>query len=117
MSATKTTKSKKTSTAKVSKAPGKGNTQLEKFFHDSLKDIYWAEKHLTTALPKMQKATTTDELKMRLRNILHKQKNMWTVWNSCLIFLTGSPRRKNVRAWKGLLKREIRSSRKQMKEP
>jgi ferritin-like metal-binding protein YciE len=41
----------------------KSNTQLEKFFHDSLKDIYWAEKHLTKELPKMQKAATTQELK------------------------------------------------------
>jgi ferritin-like metal-binding protein YciE len=42
---------------------GQGNTQLEKLFHDALKDIYWAEKHLTKALPKMQKASTTEELK------------------------------------------------------
>jgi len=42
---------------------GKGNSQLEKYFTDSLKDIYWAEKHLTKALPKMQKAATTEELK------------------------------------------------------
>ena len=39
-----------------------GNTQLEKFFEDSLKDIYWAEKQLLKALPKMQKAATTEEL-------------------------------------------------------
>lgn len=44
------------------KAAGEGNTQLEKLFFDSLKDIYWAEKHLTKALPKMQKAATTEEL-------------------------------------------------------
>jgi len=36
---------------------------LREFFTDSLKDIYWAEKHLTKALPKMVKAATTDELK------------------------------------------------------
>lgn len=30
----------------------KGNTQLEKYFEDALKDIYWAEKHLIKALPK-----------------------------------------------------------------
>lgn len=42
---------------------GESNSQLEKFFHDSLKDIYWAEKHLTKELPKMQKAATTQELK------------------------------------------------------
>src|ERR1700750_765860 len=35
---------------------------LEKFFHDSLKDIYWAEKALMKALPKMQKKTTTEQL-------------------------------------------------------
>jgi ferritin-like metal-binding protein YciE len=35
---------------------------LEKFFMDALKDVYWAEKALTEALPKMQKAATTDEL-------------------------------------------------------
>ena len=32
-------------------------------FVDGIKDIYWAEKHLTKALPKMQKAATTEELK------------------------------------------------------
>ena len=32
------------------------------FFVDELKDIYWAEKHLTKALPKMQKAATSEQL-------------------------------------------------------
>lgn len=58
-SKTSPAKSKKASS---NKAAGEGNTQLEKFFVDSLKDIYWAEKHLTKALPKMQKAATTEEL-------------------------------------------------------
>jgi len=35
---------------------------LEDFFMDALKDIYWAEKALTEALPKMQAAATTEEL-------------------------------------------------------
>jgi ferritin-like metal-binding protein YciE len=39
-----------------------GNKQLENFFMDALKDIYWAEKHLTKALPKMKKAATTGQL-------------------------------------------------------
>jgi ferritin-like metal-binding protein YciE len=46
-----------------SSATKQQNPQLEKFFEDALKDIYWAEKHLTKALPKMQKSATTDELK------------------------------------------------------
>jgi ferritin-like metal-binding protein YciE len=43
---------------------------LEKFFYDSLKDIYWAEKHLTKALPKMKKAATSEELKAALEEHL-----------------------------------------------
>lgn len=39
------------------------HSMLREFFIDSLKDIYWAEKHLTKALPKMQKAATSEELK------------------------------------------------------
>ena len=56
-------KSKAAAQAGKAEGSGKGNTQLAKFFEDSLKDIYWAEKHLTKALPKMHKAATTDELK------------------------------------------------------
>ena len=48
---------------KNAKATQETNSQLQKFFEDSLKDIYWAEKSLTKALPKMQKAATTEELK------------------------------------------------------
>jgi ferritin-like metal-binding protein YciE len=51
------------SNGRTQSAVGAGNSQLEKFFHDSLKDIYWAEKHLVKALGKMRKAATTDELK------------------------------------------------------
>jgi ferritin-like metal-binding protein YciE len=64
MANTKTpAKAAKKKAAAKSSGMGQGNTQLEKFFQDSLKDIYWAEKHLTKALPKMMKAATTDELK------------------------------------------------------
>ncbi|MHA4846765.1 YciE/YciF ferroxidase family protein [Flavitalea antarctica] len=53
---------------------GQGNTQLEKYFHDALKDIYWAEKHLTKALPKMHKAATTDELKTAIEDHIEQTK-------------------------------------------
>ena len=46
------------------------NSQLEKLFTDSLKDIYWAEKHLTKTLPKMKKKATTDELKSAIEEHL-----------------------------------------------
>lgn len=48
----------------ASRAAGsKSNSLLEKFFVDSLKDIYWAEKHLVKALNKMQKSATDQQLK------------------------------------------------------
>jgi len=46
------------------------NTMLEKFMVDSLKDMYWAEKHLTKALPKLEKAATSEELKQALQDHL-----------------------------------------------
>jgi len=36
---------------------------LTKLFVDEIKDIYWAEKHLTKALPKLEKAATSNALK------------------------------------------------------
>jgi len=38
------------------------NPEFHEFFVDELKDIYWAEKHLVKALPKMKKAATSPEL-------------------------------------------------------
>jgi ferritin-like metal-binding protein YciE len=52
------TKSKKP-TGKTGKME---NSEFHDFFIDELKDIYWAEKHLATALPKMQKASTSPDL-------------------------------------------------------
>ena len=49
--------------------------EFKEFFIDELKDIYWAEKHLTKALPKMQKAATSDELKNAFAEHLEITKN------------------------------------------
>lgn len=62
----------RSSSSGTSKSPGNAsNTSsqdeqsslLEELFLDELKDIYWAEKHLVKALPKMAKAATSDELR------------------------------------------------------
>lgn len=45
-------------------------TMLNELFLDELKDIYWAEKHLTKALPKMRKAATSQELAAAFENHL-----------------------------------------------
>jgi len=44
------------------KHPGMQASQLMKLFEDQLKDIYWAEKALTKAIPKMIKNATSGEL-------------------------------------------------------
>ena len=59
------TATKKTTT-KAKKPTGKTgkmeDSEFHDFFVDELKDIYWAEKHLVKALPKMKKAATSPEL-------------------------------------------------------
>ncbi|MGM9478096.1 YciE/YciF ferroxidase family protein [Pedobacter sp. GSP4] len=52
-------KTKGTTASKTGKIE---NTEFHEFFVDELKDIYWAEKHLAKALPKMKKAATSPEL-------------------------------------------------------
>jgi ferritin-like metal-binding protein YciE len=63
-----TSNKKKSSTRKSNNSNYKAgiaseDSMLKEFFIDELKDIYWAEKHIVTTLPKMQKAATSEELK------------------------------------------------------
>jgi ferritin-like metal-binding protein YciE len=44
-----------------------GSTELETFFLDSIKDLYWAEQHLTEALPRMRDNATTSELQSAIK--------------------------------------------------
>ena len=56
----------KKKTGRAPGTPGEHETKegpLYKFFHDSLKDIYYAEQKLTQALQKMADSATTEELK------------------------------------------------------
>jgi len=71
--ATKTKPTVKKSAKKKSKPVkdyGMEHSQLMELFEDSLKDIYWAEKALTKALPKMSKKATSPELIKALENHL-----------------------------------------------
>ncbi|WP_159728066.1 ferritin-like domain-containing protein [Sphingobacterium sp. 18053] len=53
----------KNATKKTSGQTGKmKDSEFHGFFVNELKDIYWSEKHLVKALPKMQKAATSEEL-------------------------------------------------------
>jgi ferritin-like metal-binding protein YciE len=70
-------KSKSTGRQPAKKSSNNGKTsapdqrsQLQELFENELKDIYWAEKALTKALPKMIKNATSDELINALENHL-----------------------------------------------
>ncbi len=43
---------------------------LNELFLDTLKDIYYAEKNILKALPKMAKAANSDKLRARFRKAL-----------------------------------------------
>lgn len=53
---------------------GAAHEKLHELFVDGLKDIYWAEKALTKALPKMIKNATSEELAEALTNHLEETK-------------------------------------------
>lgn len=73
-SKTKTTAAAKkpatSSKTKAVKPKASAADGLRELFEDSLKDIYWAEKALTKALPKMAKNATSENLKTALEDHL-----------------------------------------------
>jgi ferritin-like metal-binding protein YciE len=69
MATTKSTHATSEMTADVNESA------LNELFIDELKDIYWAEKHLTKALPKMAKAATSGELRTAIENHLSETEN------------------------------------------
>jgi ferritin-like metal-binding protein YciE len=68
--APKTASKASTTSRGVVKAKSTAAEGLRELFVDSLKDIYWAEKALTKALPKMAKNATTANLVEGLNNHL-----------------------------------------------
>jgi ferritin-like metal-binding protein YciE len=63
---------KKAAPKKASSEYGMEESKLMKLFEDELKDIYWAEKALTKALPKMAKNATNEDLIAALENHLEE---------------------------------------------
>lgn len=96
------TPAKKSTQGNKNAAPG--NTQLEKLFHDALKDMYWAEKHLTKALPKMQKAATTAELQSAIEAHLAQTEEHVTRLEKVFESIGQKAQAKKCDAMEGLLK-------------
>lgn len=104
MPTTKSAPKKKSASKQQQQAAGKGNTQLEKLFHDAIKDIYWAEKALTKALPKMQKAATTEELKSAIEEHIGQTEGQIDRLEQVFEIMGKKPQAKKCDAMEGLIK-------------
>lgn len=99
------TTTKKTSTGKSTKTPAKKNAakELKDLFENSLKDIYWAEKALVKALPKMQKNATDKKLKTAIEGHLMETEIHVKRLEECFKSLKRKPQAKKCDAMQGLL--------------
>jgi len=80
------------------------SSALREFFIDSLKDIYWAEKHLTKALPKMAKKATSDELRAALEKHLAETENQVVKLEQVFAVIDEKAVAKKCEAMEGLIK-------------
>jgi ferritin-like metal-binding protein YciE len=99
--ATKTTK--KAGAVAASRTP-EAESALKELFVDEIKDIYWAEKHLASALPKMIKGATSEDLKQTISTHLEETKNQITRLESVFASIGEKAVAKKCLAMEGLLK-------------
>jgi len=77
--------------------------ELKDLFEDGLKDIYWAEKALTKALPKMQKNATSAKLKKAIGDHLVQTENHVKRLEDCFASLGKKAQAKKCDAMQGLI--------------
>jgi ferritin-like metal-binding protein YciE len=94
----------KTETRQPGMGAGRTESALNELFIDELKDIYWAEKHLTSALPKMAKAATSDELRTAIENHLAETENHVTRLEQAFESIGEKAVAKKCEAMAGLIK-------------
>lgn len=80
-------------------------TKLKELFIEELRDIYWAEKHLVKALPKMRKACTSQELANAFEDHLAVTEGQVGRVEQVFELLDMAPRAKSAKPWKVWLKR------------
>ena len=77
---------------------------LDTLFHDTLKDIYFAEKAITKALPKMAKAAQSDELRNAFTTHLEQTKGHVGRLEQVFELMGKKPQSKPCEAIKGIVK-------------
>lgn len=112
----KQTKSRKSSTASsgntqkqnktrsAASTPMQMDEMLEKLFTDQLQDMYYAEKLLTKALPKMSKAASTEELQQAIDEHLTQTEGQVTRLEKVFELLGKKAQPKKCEAMDGLHK-------------
>jgi len=80
------------------------SSKLGKLFEQELRDIYWVEKALLKALPKMAKNATSQELITALEDHLVETEEQVTRVERIFELLNKTPRAKKCEAMEGLLK-------------
>jgi ferritin-like metal-binding protein YciE len=84
-------------------APSKEDEgKLKEFFHDEVKDIYWAEKKLVQTLPKLAKAATSAELRDAFTNHLEETKEHVSRLEQVFDLLGEKPQAKKCDAMEGI---------------
>jgi ferritin-like metal-binding protein YciE len=88
----------------IDQATGVDESALNELFIDELKDIYWAEKHLVSALPKMAKAATSEELRKAIEAHLSETENHVTRLEDAFASINEKASSKKCEAMAGLIK-------------
>lgn len=99
-----TGKTKTAASRKKAPAYSMEESALMKLFEDELKDIYWAEKALTKALPKMAKNATSAELQEAIENHLTETEEQIKKVEKVFGLIGKKPVAKKCEAMAGLVK-------------
>ncbi|HZY80582.1 MAG TPA: ferritin-like domain-containing protein [Cyclobacteriaceae bacterium] len=83
--------------------PSEDSSKLHKLFEEELKDIYWAEKALTKAIPKMIKKATSEDLIEALENHLEETEGQVQRCEQIFELLGKSAQAKKCEAMDGLI--------------
>lgn len=100
-------KASKKSTASKKQTSGytqeENNSMLQELFIEELRDIYWAEKHLVKALPKMEKAASSEDLANAFAEHLAVTQEHVSRVEQVFEILGEKPRGKKCEAMEGLV--------------
>lgn len=76
---------------------------FREFFLDQIKDVYWAEKHLSSGLKKMRKAATSPKLGRRIRKTHRGDRRPDRTAERVFELLGKTPQAKKCEAMEGLV--------------